>query len=298
MKWQHALKDYQLYLKIERGLSKNSIDNYTLDVEKLIRFLEDKNINDSPITITTETIQHFIYETAKTVKTRSQSRLISGLRSFFNYLVFEDYIKINPLELIESPKIGRKLPDTLSEDEIDRIINAIDLSTPEGERNRAMLETLYGCGLRVSELTNLKISDLFFDEGFIKVTGKGDKQRFVPIVNVTQKYITIYRTEIRNHMSVKPGFEDTLFLNRRGKQLTRAMVFTIIKQLAEKIGLKKSISPHTFRHSFATHLLQNNADLRSIQLMLGHESITTTEIYVHLDKSHLTKVVEKYHPRK
>ncbi len=298
MKWQHALKDYQLYLKIERGLSKNSIDNYTLDVEKLIRFLEDKNIHDSPITITTETIQHFIYETAKTVKTRSQSRLISGLRSFFNYLVFEDYIKINPLELIESPKIGRKLPDTLSEDEIDRIINAIDLSTPEGERNRAMLETLYGCGLRVSELTNLKISDLFFDEGFIKVTGKGDKQRFVPIVNVTQKYITIYRTEIRNHMSVKPGFEDTLFLNRRGKQLTRAMVFTIIKQLAEKIGLKKSISPHTFRHSFATHLLQNNADLRSIQLMLGHESITTTEIYVHLDKSHLAKVVEKYHPRK
>jgi integrase/recombinase XerD len=298
MKWQHALKDYQLYLKIERGLSKNSIDNYTLDVEKLIRFLEDKNINDSPITITTDTIQHFIYETAKTVNARSQSRLISGLRSFFNYLVFEDYIKINPLELIESPKTGRKLPDTLSEDEIDRIINAIDLSTPEGERNRAMLETLYGCGLRVSELTNLKISDLFFDEGFIKVTGKGDKQRFVPIVNITQKYINIYKKEIRTHVPIKAGFEDTLFLNRRGKQLTRAMVFTIIKQLAEKIGLKKSISPHTFRHSFATHLLQNNADLRSIQLMLGHESITTTEIYVHLDKSHLTKVVEQYHPRK
>ena len=298
MKWQNALKDYQLYLKIERGLSKNSIVNYTLDVEKLIHFLEDKNISDSPLTISTETIQQFIYETAKIVNTRSQSRLISGLRSFFNYLVFEDYIKINPLELIESPKIGRKLPDTLSEDEIDRIINAIDLSTPEGERNRAMLETLYGCGLRVSELTNLKISDLFFEEGFIKVTGKGDKQRFVPIVNITQKYINIYRKEIRTHVPIKAGFEDTLFLNRRGKQLTRAMVFTIIKQLAEKIGLKKSISPHTFRHSFATHLLQNNADLRSIQLMLGHESITTTEIYVHLDKSHLTKVVEKYHPRK
>ena len=298
MKWQHALKDYQLYLKIERGLSKNSIVNYTLDVEKLIRFLEEKNISVSPLTITTETIQQFIYETAKTVNARSQSRLISGLRSFFNYLVFEDYIKINPLELIESPKTGRKLPDTLSEDEIDRLINAIDLSTPEGERNRAMLETLYGCGLRVSELTNLKISDLFFDEGFIKVTGKGDKQRFVPIVNITQKYINIYKKEIRTHVPIKAGFEDTLFLNRRGKQLTRAMVFTIIKQLAEKIGLKKSISPHTFRHSFATHLLQNNADLRSIQLMLGHESITTTEIYVHLDKSHLTKVVEQYHPRK
>lgn len=298
MKWQHALKDYQLYLKIERGLSKNSIINYTLDVEKLIHFLEDKNINDSPISISSETIQQFIYETAKIVNARSQSRIISGLRSFFNYLVFEDYIKTNPLELIESPKIGRKLPDTLSEEEIDSIINAIDLSKPEGERNRAMLETLYGCGLRVSELINLKISDLFFDEGFIKVTGKGDKQRFVPIVNITQKYINIYGTEIRNHISIKPGFEDTLFLNRRGKRLSRAMVFTIIKQLAEKIGLKKSVSPHTFRHSFATHLLQNNADLRSIQLMLGHESITTTEIYVHLDKSHLTKIVEKYHPRK
>lgn len=298
MKWQHALKDYQLYLKIERGLSKNSIANYTLDVKKLILFLEDKNITDSPISISTETIQQFVYETAKLVNARSQSRIISGLRSFFNYLVFEDYIKTNPLELIESPKIGRKLPDTLSEEEIDTIINAIDLSKPEGERNRAMLETLYGCGLRVSELINLKISDLFFDEGFIKVTGKGDKQRFVPIVSITQKFINLYRTEIRNHISIKAGFEDTLFLNRRGKQLTRAMVFTIIKQLAEKIGLKKSVSPHTFRHSFATHLLQNNADLRSIQLMLGHESITTTEIYVHLDKSHLTKVVEKYHPRK
>ena len=298
MKWQHALKDYQLYLKIERGLSKNSIDNYTLDVNKLIAYLEENNISASPIKITTETIQQFIYTIAKQVNARSQSRLISGLRSFFNYLIFEDYRVSNPLELIESPKIGRKLPDTLSEEEIDTLINAIDLSKPEGERNRAMLETLYGCGLRVSELINLKISDLFFDEGFIKVTGKGDKQRFVPIIHITQKYINIYRKEIRNHLNIKAGFEDTLFLNRRGKQLTRAMIFTIIKQLAEKIGLKKNISPHTFRHSFATHLLQNDADLRSIQLMLGHESITTTEIYVHLDKGHLTKVVEKYHPRK
>ena len=298
MKWQHALKDYQLYLKIERGLSKNSIDNYTLDVNKLIAYLEENNISASPIKITTETIQQFIYTIAKQVNARSQSRLISGLRSFFNYLIFEDYRVSNPLELIESPKIGRKLPDTLSEEEIDTLINAIDLSKPEGERNRAMLETLYGCGLRVSELINLKISDLFFDEGFIKVTGKGDKQRFVPIIHITQKYINIYRKEIRNHLNIKAGFEDTLFLNRRGKQLTRAMIFTIIKQLAEKIGLKKNISPHTFRHSFATHLLQNDADLRSIQLMLGHESITTTEIFVHLDKGHLTNVVEKYHPRK
>ncbi|MFV9550761.1 site-specific tyrosine recombinase XerD [Algibacter sp. PT7-4] len=298
MKWQNALKDYQLYLKIERGLSLNSIDNYALDVKKLIKFIETNNISYSPVNITPEIIQQFIYNVAKNVNARSQSRLISGLRSFFNYLVFEDYRKDNPLELIESPKIGRKLPDTLSEEEIDKIINAIDLSKPEGERNRAILETLYGCGLRVSELINLKISDLFFDEGFIKVTGKGNKQRFVPIIEITQKYINIYRNEIRIHLNIKPGHEDTLFLNRRGKQLTRAMIFTIIKQLAVKINLKKNISPHTLRHSFATHLLQNNADLRSIQLMLGHESITTTEIYVHLDKSHLTKVVEKYHPRK
>lgn len=298
MKWQHALKDYQLYLKIERGLSKNSIDNYALDVKKLIDYLEANEIAVSPISMTPDIIQQFIYEVAKTVNERTQSRIISGLRSFFNYLVFEDYRQSNPLELIESPKIGRKLPDTLSEFEIDNLIKAIDLSTPEGERNRAMLETLYGCGLRVSELINLKISDLFFDEGFIKVTGKGDKQRFVPIVKSTQKYINIYKDLIRPHVPVKHNHEDILFLNRRGKQLTRAMIFTITKQLAEKIGLKKSISPHTFRHSFATHLLQNNADLRSIQMMLGHESITTTEIYVHLDKGHLSKIVEKYHPRR
>jgi len=298
MKWLNALKDYKLYLKIERGLSKNSIDNYALDVKKLIAYLEDNNINQSPLTINTEVLQQFNYEIAKVVNERTQSRILSGLRSFFSFLIFEDYRASNPLDLIESPKIGRKLPDTLSEFEIDKLIGAIDLSTPEGERNRAILETLYGCGLRVSELTNLKMSDLFFDEGFIKVTGKGDKQRFVPILKNTQKYINIYVNEIRNHLKIQPSYEDTLFLNRRGKQLSRAMIFTIIKQLAEKIGLKKSISPHTFRHSFATHLLQNNADLRSIQMMLGHESITTTEIYVHLDKSHLSKIVEKYHPRK
>ena len=298
MKWQQALKDYQLYLKIERGLSQNSIDNYALDVKKLINYLEENSISESPISIKSDVIHRFIYEVAKNISAQSQSRIISGLRSFFNYLVFEDYRKTNPLELIESPKIGRKLPDTLNESEIDQLINAIDLSKPEGERNRAMLETLYGCGLRVSELINLKISDLFFDEGFIKVTGKGDKQRFVPIIGATQKFINIYKNQIRHHLKIQKGHEDILFLNRRGKQLTRAMIFTIIKQLAQSIGLKKSISPHTFRHSFATHLLQNNADLRSIQLMLGHESITTTEIYVHMDKSHLKEVVNKYHPRK
>ncbi len=303
MKWQHALKDFKLFLKIERGLSQNSIDNYALDVQKLIVHLETHNITQSPISITSETIQQFIYKIAKSVNTRSQSRIISGLRSFFNYLIFEDYRETNPLDLIESPKIGRKLPDTLSLKDIDNLINAIDLSRKYnnvklGERDRTMLETLYSCGLRVSELTTLKISDLFFEEGFIKVTGKGDKQRFVPIGRTTQEIINIYINEIRSQINIQPKDKDTLFLNHLGRQLTRAMIFTIIKQLAEKINLKKSISPHTFRHSFATHLLQNGADLRSIQLMLGHESITTTEIYVHVDKSHLTDIVEKYHPRK
>ena len=298
MKWSQALKDYQLYLKIERGLSTNSISSYALDAKKLISFLEEKEINDSPIAISKDIIKEFVYTISKEVNARSQSRIISGLRSFFDYLIFEGYRKDNPLDLIESPKIGRKLPDFLSTQEIDSIIGAIDLSTSEGERNRAMLETLYGCGLRVSELTNLKLSDLYFDEGFIKVTGKGDKQRLVPIVKATQKYINLYVKEIRNHLNIQPGFEDTVFLNRRGKQLSRAMIFTIIRQLCEKIGLKRPISPHTFRHSFATHLLENGADLRSIQLMLGHESITTTEIYVHADRSHLNKVINSYHPRK
>ncbi|PNQ72304.1 site-specific tyrosine recombinase XerD [Hanstruepera neustonica] len=298
MTWQHALKDYQMYLKIERGLSKNTIESYSLDIEKLISYLDSNNIAIGPLKLTSESVQQFIYHISKELNARSRARIISGLRSFFNYLVFEDYRQDNPLDLIESPKIGRKLPDTLSEEDINTIIEAIDLSKPEGERNRAMLETLYSCGLRVSELTNLKISDLFFDEGFIKVTGKGDKQRFVPIVKSTQKYIQIYIDQVRCHLSIPKEFEDTVFLNRRGKQLTRAMIFTIIRQLVEKIGLKKIVSPHTFRHSFATHLLENGADLRAIQLMLGHESITTTEIYMHVDRSQLTKAIETYHPRK
>jgi integrase/recombinase XerD len=298
MKWQNALKDYKLYLKIERGLSKNSIDNYEFDIKKLMDYLEHHDISVSPIDISHTIIQEFIYDISKHVNARSQSRIISGLRSFFGYLVFEDYRTNNPLDHIESPRIGRKLPDTLSIEDIDRLIAAIDLSKPEGERNRAILETLYSCGLRVSELTNLKISDLFFDEGFIKVTGKGDKQRFVPIGETTQKYINIYIKTIRTHLNIDPKHFDTLFLNRRGKQLTRAMIFTIIKQLAEKIGLNKTISPHTFRHSFATHLLENGADLRAIQLMLGHESITTTEIYMHVDRTHLKEVLTKFHPRR
>ncbi len=298
MNWSTYIKDYQSYLKIERGLSKNTVENYTLDIEKLCLFLEENKIEVSPIKIKEETLQNFIYEISKNVNPRSQSRIISGLKSFFSYLIYEDYRADNPLELIESPKLGRKLPDTLSLEEIDFLIGAIDLSTPEGERNKAILETLYSCGLRVSELINLKLSDLFFDEGFIKVTGKGNKQRFVPIGRGTQVIIERYVQHTRGFLAIKKGQEDTLFLNRRGNFLTRAMIFTIIKNLAVNCGISKNISPHTLRHSFATHLLENGADLRSIQLMLGHESITTTEIYVHLDRKFLTEVVSKFHPRK
>jgi integrase/recombinase XerD len=298
MNWTTYIKSYQSYLRIERGMSKNTIDNYSFDIERLYLFLEDNSIAVSPLMISEETIQQFIYHIAKQLNARSQARIISGLKSFFSYLIFEDYRPDNPLELIETPRIGRKLPDTLSIVDIDRLIAAIDLSSNEGERNRAMLETLYGCGLRVSELVTLKISDLFFDEGFIKITGKGNKQRFVPIGTYTQKYIEIYKDNVRTHLTIQKGHEDTLFLNRRGRQLTRAMIFTIIKDLAVKIDLNKTISPHTFRHSFATHLLENGADLRSIQLMLGHESITTTEIYVHLDRKHLSEIMNTFHPRK
>ena len=298
MNWNSYIKSFQSYLKIERGLSKNTVANYTFDLERLSKFLLENEITISPEKINEETIQQFIYSVSKEVNARSQARIISGLKSFFSYLIFEDYRADNPMELIEAPRIGRKLPDTLSVDDIDNLIEAIDLSKPEGERNRAILETLYCCGLRVSEIIMLKISDLFFDEGFIKITGKGNKQRFVPIAKGTQKYIDIYRNNIRNHLVIAKGHEDTLFLNRRGKQLTRAMIFTIVKELAVKINLLKTISPHTLRHSFATHLLENGADLRSIQMMLGHESITTTEIYVHLDRKHLTQVVNTFHPRK
>lgn len=297
MKWQHAIKDYQLFLKIERGLSKNSIDSYTRDIKKLIHFLDVSEIVISPLKIDLEIIQNFIYHIAKDVKPTTQARIISGLRNFFDYLVFEDYRKENPTDLIETPKIGRKLPDTLSFEEVDKLIEAIDLSHPQGERNKVIIETIYSCGLRVSELINLKISDLFFDEGFIKILGKGNKERFAPINYETQILIYNYINKIRPSILVQKGFEDNVFLNRRGKTLTRQMIFTIIRNLAISIDLKKKIGPHTLRHSFATHLLEGGADLRAIQQMLGHESITTTEIYVHLDKTYLKNVVEKYHPR-
>ncbi|MBD3582776.1 site-specific tyrosine recombinase [Flavobacterium selenitireducens] len=296
--WAPYIKNFRSYLKIERGLSDNTIANYVFDINRLSAFLESSKIDVSPVKIGEEVVQQFIYDISKQVNARSQARIISGLKSFFGYLIFEDFRDTSPMELLETPKIGRKLPDTLSLSDIDRLIGAIDLSSNEGERNRTMLETLYGCGLRVSELIALKLSDLFFDEGFIRVTGKGSKQRFVPIGDVTRRYIEIYTGSVRNRLAIQKGHEDTLFLNRRGKGLTRAMVFTIIRDLADKIDLGKKISPHTFRHSFATHLLENGADLRSIQLMLGHESITTTEIYVHLDRKHLTQVMNAFHPRK
>ncbi|EDP70084.1 3-dehydroquinate dehydratase [Flavobacteriales bacterium ALC-1] len=302
MKWQQAITDYRHYLQIERGLSKNSIENYCYDIKKLIVYLEENALIVSPITTDNAIVKQFIYTISKSLNARSQARLISGLRNFFDYLIFENYRETNPLDLIESPRIGRKLPDTLSIDDIDNLVNNIDLSYQYngvnlGERNRAIIETLYSCGLRVSELIELKISDLFFDEGFIKVTGKGDKQRFVPIGLTTQNYIAIW-IGIRNHIEVQPNSKDNLFLNYKGKKLTRAMIFTIIKKLVEKSGITKNVSPHTFRHSFATHLLENGADLRAIQMMLGHESITTTEIYMHVDRSHLSDVLNKFHPRK
>jgi len=296
MSWQSYIKEYQNYLRIERGMSKNTLENYTFDIEKLVSYLFENKIDTSPLQITDDELQQFVYTVSKNVNARSQARILSGLKSFFKFLLMEGYRKDYPLELIEAPKIGRKLPDTLSTNEIDQLIAAIDLSTLEGERNKAILEMLYSCGLRVSELTAIKLSDLFFDESFIKVTGKGNKQRFVPIGLPTQRILNIYIENVRNQFPIQKTANDTLFINRRGNPLTRAMIFTIIKRLAVEIGLEKSISPHTFRHSFATHLLENGADLRSIQLMLGHESITTTEIYMHLDRSFLTEVMRNYHP--
>ena len=296
--WNLHIINFRNYLRIERGLSPQTITSYNFDLSKLVNFLKEHQIEDSPIVIAPNVLKEFVYSISSEVNPRTQSRILSGLKSFFSYLIFEDLRADNPMDLIEAPKLQQTLPDTLSVEEIDRLIAEIDLTSNEGERNRAMLEVLYSCGLRVTELVTLRISDLFFDEGFIRVSGKGSKQRFVPIAESTQRFINHYKDEVRINIVIVKGFEDILFLNRRGKQLTRAMIFTIIKRLAVEIGLNKNISPHTFRHSFATHLLSNGADLRAIQLMLGHESITTTEIYVHLDKRFLNEVLQKFHPRK
>ena len=296
MSWKQSIKEFKSYLRIERSLSDNTIDSYLRDIQKLANFSEEKDLTE--LQITKAEVKEFISEINKEgISARSQSRIISGIKAFYKYLILEDYLKVNPTELIESPKIGMKLPDTLSIEEIDSLISAIDLSHPQGERNRAILEVLYSCGLRVSELTSLKLSNIRFKEGYVKVVGKGNKERFAPIGSSAIKFLNIYLNEIRNHQDIKKGSEDIVFLNRRGNKLTRVMIFTIIKQLAEKIGMKKKISPHTFRHSFATHLIEGGADLRAIQEMLGHESITTTEIYTHLDREYLREAIMQFHPR-
>ena len=297
MKWGTAINNFKTYLKIERGLSDNSIVSYENDINKLSNFLLDKNKSISPIKVSPDIIKEFIYSISNSINPTSQSRIISGLRSFFEYLIFEKYIKTNPLSLIESPRISRKLPDTLTIKEIDLLVSNINISTNEGERNIALIETLYGCGLRVSELISLKISDLFFSEGFIKVTGKGNKQRLVPISHLNKRVIKNYMDNSRKKLKIEEKSKDILFLNRRGKKLSRAMIFTIIKRLAKLSDIKKNISPHTFRHSFATHLLKNGADLKTIQQLLGHQSITTTEIYMHIDNKMLVKAINKFHPR-
>lgn len=298
MIWQNYIKGFNSYLKLEKGLSNNSIEAYVRDINKFIQYQEAKNLVIAPDRVSLNNLQKFIqWINELGLSAQSQTRIISGLKAFYKYLVLEDIIKQSPAELLESPKLGRKLPDTLSIGEINKLIDAIDLSKPEGTRNKAMLETLYSCGLRVSELISLKISNLYFNEGFLKVIGKGDKERLIPIGSIAIKYINIYIENIRNHIEIHSEFSDILFLNRRGKKLTRVMIFIIIKDLAEKIGLKKSISPHTFRHSFATHLVEGGADLRSVQQMLGHESITTTEIYTHLDREYLRSTIIQFHPR-
>ena len=297
MNWKQALADYRMYLKIERGLSENSIQNYTLDVLALQHFLKNEKIEESPENCSLETVQKFIYETAKVLSPHTQARRLSGLRSFFDYLIFESYRTNNPTDLIEAPKLGRKLPDVLSLDEIERMLNQIDLGHPQGQRNRAIVETLYGSGIRVSELTNLSLSNLFFEEDMLRVSGKGNKQRLVPMGSVTKKYLELYIKASRIHLKINPKDQDVVFLNRRGNRLTRQMIFTLIKQLAVKANIQKQVGPHTFRHSFATHLLENGADLRTIQILMGHESITTTEVYTHLDTQHLRSVVERFHPR-
>ncbi len=295
MSWEEYIKQFQNYLRLERSLSPNSVEAYVRDIQKLAQFLDGscavKDVNEVHL----QNFLEWINELGMTPN--SQARVLSGLKSFFKYLLFENIIPTNPSALLEGPKLGRKLPDTLSFPEIEQLLQAIDLSTPEGQRNRAILETLYSSGLRVTELVELKLSNVYFDLGFLRIIGKGNKERLVPIGRDALKYIRIYTEEVRVHIAIKKGNENYVFLNRRGSKLSRVMIFTIIKNLAEAIGMKKSISPHTFRHSFATHLIEGGADLRAVQEMLGHESITTTEIYTHLDREYLKQVIQDFHPR-
>jgi len=297
MDWSDIIKGFKAYLKLERSLSLNSIDGYLHDVNLLHDFLALKNLNKSPDEIVLDDLQQFLsFIEESGMSDYSQARILSGVRAFYKYLMLEDIVRNDPTALLEGPKLQRKLPDVLHLEEINLLLGAIDHSKPEGVRNRAILETLYGCGLRVSELVELKISNLYFDVGFIKVTGKGNKERLIPIGNSAIKQIGFYLNHVRNHLPIQKNATDIVFLNRRGNKLTRMYVFMVIKELAEQTGLKKSISPHTFRHSFATHLIEGGADLRAVQEMLGHESITTTEIYTHLDRDFLRQTLQMYHP--
>lgn len=296
--WDRDIKDFGNYLKLERSLSQNSIEAYVRDVTKLAEFVEMRMDGTAPESITYRQLQGFLkFLNELGMSAHSQARILSGVKGFFKYLLFEERIEKDPTTLLEGPRLGRRLPDTLDYAEIVRLLEAIDLSTPEGGRNRAMLEVLYSSGLRVSELVELKIPNIYFDLGFLRVVGKGNKERLVPIGKDAMKYLRIYLQEIRVHIPVQKGFESHAFLNKAGRKISRVTVFLVIKSLASKIGLKKSISPHTFRHSFATHLIEGGADLRAVQEMLGHESITTTEIYTHLDRDYLRQVIQEFHPR-
>ena len=295
--WEPYKKGFKAYLQLEKSLAENSVGAYLQDINRLTDFLQANKNLKSPAEITLTDLQHFTKWLAELgMNAASQARMISGIRAFYKYCLLEDITSKDPSALLESPKLKRKLPDVLSFDEIESIIAQVDLSKPEGGRNKAILETMYSCGLRVTELVNLKISQLYLDLGFIRVLGKGDKERLVPIGSIATKYINIYKNEVRIHATAKPGHEDFLFLNNRGSKISRVMIFMIIKDLVKKAGIKKIVSPHTFRHSFATHLIEGGADLRAVQEMLGHESITTTEIYTHLDREFLRKTLELFHP--
>ena len=297
MDWNQAIKDYKSYLKIERGLSLNSIVSYENDILSLKNYILDNKIKESPIECAPDTVNSFIYNSSKKNSPRSQARKISGLKSFFKFLVFEGYLKSSPMSNIESPKLGRKLPDILNVEEISQMISSINIKEKFGQRNKTIIEILYGTGIRVSELIELKISNIFFKENLIRVLGKGDKERFVPIGLKAKKSIIDYINNNRKYQKIEESSNDILILSKYGKKITRHMIFTLIKNISKKSGITKKISPHTFRHSFASHLLKNGADLRTIQLILGHENITTTEIYTHLDSKHLLNVMKKYHPR-
>tara|TARA_B100001029_G_scaffold142068_1_gene121613 strand:- start:900 stop:1799 length:900 start_codon:yes stop_codon:yes gene_type:complete len=297
MNWLEAISKFKMFLKIERGLSENSIESYSSDLKSFYGFIKKNKLSENPKKCNGEIIKKYIYDQSKINSPKTQARRISSIRSFFDYLTFESFIKINPADLIETPKIGKKLPDSLSLNEIIKIINNIDLSHPQGIRNRAIIETLYGSGLRVTELISLKLSNLFFKENLIKVFGKGNKQRLVPMGKFSKKYLKIYIKDQRSKSKIIKNDSDTIFLNRNGSQISRIMIFKIVKELAIKSNIKKNISPHTLRHSFATHLIENGADLRTIQKLLGHENIITTEIYTHLDTKHLRHIMKKFHPR-